>query len=1035
MNIVLVSACEKKAITKTRSVLDRYAFRIGDSTWTTGITEEGLESLHVRLRSVASKNTAVLCLRRDRRLGLVPLWIVGNRSRFGPQGQVPIFITEKPTRKRTMDDETAPGWSMVKRIAAIGGLFHDLGKNNRFFAQKILLDKPLADPIRHEWISLRLIESLWEADGTKELDAIWQDAIAKAQGKSLKKLPMDISDAFSAVRFCVATHHRLLNEEDNSQIVDGGNMIRETTSSCLEISGAAVKDQAAPFPQDIAQDVSKKLQALRSAERVVDRDYWRAVALLARIALILADHWVSSRRCDQGECRGMSLQPPFANTRRDTYGKRVTNQTLQWHLQSVEQQAAVFAHRIQTLGPELEGLCEASIAGIDVPPALPQFQWQEDGARAIERLRHAHPHKPMLIAVISGTGSGKTRACARFAVHCAIGDTVRFTSLFNLRTLTLQTGNAYRHQLGIQPEDLAVVIGDAMTRKAFEAHTKPENEDEMDRNLGEDVDIFGAGGTLPEWLAHFVGENRNLKDLLAAPVFVSTADYLAPAGDPGAQGRHIMPLLRLMYSDLILDEIDNYDTRSVVAILRLVQWSAFFGRNVIASSATLTPALAKAMGIFYEHGARMRAAFLGRTEAEFACAVISDSVVPSVQDYGSADTFHSEFQKHIRKIQEHLCKAKAPRRKATLLPLQEPHKSAFLKAIENGVSSMHRSHQWMDPQTQKPLSVGLVRVANIRTALWVAKHLRASLTHEQIRVACYHSRLFRGQRLLLEQDLDQILYRAENPAAPAEHPSIRQHLQKPDVRSGLFVVVATPVEEVGRDHDFDWAIVEPSSTQSIVQIAGRVRRHRDGSPKDPNIGILQYNWRKCEGNSPVFTKPGNETSENTGRYGKHDMADLLCWDRVSESLDARLRFDTGTHPMAHADEAATEEALDEPTHRLTQSEDLWVSAKTYTKWALRDTNFSDEWRYDPEESAWFFYGKTKAGWTWLRETSGRIKSQWNSEEGAWLVKTHSQILSYCDEHHLDPDWALSLSVVPTVTHGRNSDLYKLIGTYDGIDFQ
>ena len=103
MNIVLVSACEKKAITKTRSVLDRYAFRMGDSTWTTRITEEGLESLHIHLRSVASKNTAVLCLRRDRRLGLVPLWIVGNRSRFGPQGQVPVFLTQLSTRKRTVD--------------------------------------------------------------------------------------------------------------------------------------------------------------------------------------------------------------------------------------------------------------------------------------------------------------------------------------------------------------------------------------------------------------------------------------------------------------------------------------------------------------------------------------------------------------------------------------------------------------------------------------------------------------------------------------------------------------------------------------------------------------------------------------------------------------------------------------------------------------------------------------------------------------------------------------------------------------------
>lgn len=33
----------------------------------------------------------------------------------------------------------------------------------------------------------------------------------------------------------------------------------------------------------------------------------------------------------------------------------------------------------------------------------------------------------------------------------------------------------------------------------------------------------------------------------------------------------------------------------------------------------------------------------------------------------------------------------------------------------------------------------------------------------------------------------------------------------------------------GRDHDYDWAIVEPSSMRSIIQLAGRIRRHRPGS--------------------------------------------------------------------------------------------------------------------------------------------------------------------------------------------------------------
>ena len=41
-------------------------------------------------------------------------------------------------------------------------------------------------------------------------------------------------------------------------------------------------------------------------------------------------------------------------------------------------------------------------------------------------------------------------------------------------------------------------------------------------------------------------------------------------------------------------------------------------------------------------------------------------------------------------------------------------------------------------------------------------------------------------------------------------------------------MLGSPVTEVGRDHDYDWAVVEPSSMRSLIQLAGRVRRHHLG---------------------------------------------------------------------------------------------------------------------------------------------------------------------------------------------------------------
>ena len=86
MMVTFVSQCEKRAIKRTQRVLDAFADRIGDRTWQTVMTEEGLLAVRKLLRKTATKNTAVSChwLRSRSRSDLV--WIVGNRQQFDAQG-------------------------------------------------------------------------------------------------------------------------------------------------------------------------------------------------------------------------------------------------------------------------------------------------------------------------------------------------------------------------------------------------------------------------------------------------------------------------------------------------------------------------------------------------------------------------------------------------------------------------------------------------------------------------------------------------------------------------------------------------------------------------------------------------------------------------------------------------------------------------------------------------------------------------------------------------------------------------------------
>jgi CRISPR-associated endonuclease/helicase Cas3 len=118
-------------------------------------------------------------------------------------------------------------------------------------------------------------------------------------------------------------------------------------------------------------------------------------------------------------------------------------------------------------------------------------------------------------------------------------------------------------------------------------------------------------------------------------------------------------------------------------------------------------------------------------------------------------------------------------------------------------------------------------------------------------------------RAEIERELDATLKRHQ-PEAVFSLPDIRDKLDTAET-DHLFIVLATAVAEVGRDHCYDWAIVEPSSMRSIIQLAGRVKRHRgfDCPPDQPNILLLDTNVKQLKrpGRGAAFCRPGFESEE------------------------------------------------------------------------------------------------------------------------------------------------------------------------------
>ena len=83
---------------------------------------------------------------------------------------------------------------------------------------------------------------------------------------------------------------------------------------------------------------------------------------------------------------------------------------------------------------------------------------------------------------------------------------------------------------------------------------------------------------------------------------VSTIDHLIPATEGTRGGRQIGPMLRLLSSDLVLDEPDDFGLEDLPALCRLVHWTGMLGSRVLLSTATMPPALANALFRAYKEG-------------------------------------------------------------------------------------------------------------------------------------------------------------------------------------------------------------------------------------------------------------------------------------------------------------------------------------------------------------------------------------------------------------------------------------------------
>ena len=660
----------------------------------------------------------------------------------------------------------------------------------------------------------------------------------------------------------------------------------------------------------VARRLLAELRPERSGPAILSPLSDPFVMHLGRLCLMLADHHYSSLEgaANAARVRVTPSSSLLANTRRTD---RKPNQSLDEHLIGVARFSAEVARHLPTLRKSLPHLGRHQ--RLTQRAQHERFRWQDRAADTAVAMRARAAQQGAFIVNMASTGSGKTLANARI-MHALADEKAGMRCAFalGLRTLTLQTGKAFEQLLQLSDDDLAIRVGGSASRALFEYHeAQSENTGSSSRQdlVEEDSHVVFEGHAGEHPLLRQLATDPNVRSMVSAPLLVCTIDHLTPATESQRGGRQIAPMLRLLTGDLVLDEPDDFDLSDLPALTRLVHWAGLLGSRVLLSSATLPPSLVLGLFEAYRNGREHFARNCGDAEAygmtaPAICCAWVDEFHQQSQDCSDPDAFSRAHDRFAKRRHESLSNlAREPRRRGALLPTPVVPPSTgknlsalaelFAPEVLDAAVRLHHLHHTRDPRSRKRVSFGLVRFANVEPLVEVALALfrHGAPPGTRIHLCVYHSRHPALVRSAIEAQLDSALQR-HDPDVVFSNAQVRRLIDGAEEADQLFIGLGSPVTEVGRDHDYDWAVVEPSSMRSLIQLAGRVRRHRHDPVDTANILVFRHNLRHF--NQPgraAFCMPGFESDEEEFRLMSHDVSSLLRPEELAV-IDARPRITT-----------------------------------------------------------------------------------------------------------------------------------------------
>lgn len=781
-------------------------------------------------------------------------------------------------------------------IAKAAGLIHDIGKASAFWQKNVLFRRGAYVPVvRHEFMSAVLFIEHCVKHGLDFDSAVAKGTQFRLMGedgraadthiegigrKTLLQQKGKFRHVAQAIAYVVMTHHRLPMKDyataskktlDPVKFFNKAlprdillNPLDEITLSCIDdVTLRANTKECYDFcPKTFPVYQKRFLDAWRALDlsRLPDEPLDPLTLYVARALMISADHFVSALDAlDDDKAVKHTKATLYANTKQGGGGR----QTLLNHLLSVSR-AVDDVSRFFT-----DDQHRIAFRTITQPP-LPRsqndrFAWQDHAADMAASMDTA---TGAFCVCVASTGTGKT--IGTFKVMQAMGGSeFRLTYAVGLRSLTRQTQKAYCAAIGIAEEDVALIIGkqdvedEALTTK-FDA-TRPRGSESRDPSYG----VESA--------------------LLCSPVVTCTIDQLMPTTESCRGGAHIEPFFRVATSDIILDEIDDYGLTDMPAICRLVFMMGRMKRRITVSSATLSPDIIRLLQDAYFSGQRAsgceQTPYLIYDEHGSVCGVETAAEPGAFHRAYAAfidakvATLHKRFTGEVVTLPEE-----------SVFDKDKNPATVFAQSIMQTCAEHHARHSHAYEGTR--VSLGIVRITNVKALFSVitqmfslSERYKANGRPITFHIRPYHAAMTVAQRDASERAIDEALNRKEGVLSPSIRALVSEDIASGSDAEHAFIVVASPVCETGRDIDADYAVTEPSSMKSLIQLAGRVRRHRyTGNPDDVCLSVLSYpfrflsNQRNGAAGRAAYIYPGFE------RNGEGEEARLLLSRDAHDAL-------------------------------------------------------------------------------------------------------------------------------------------------------